>query len=135
MRSAMAGRVLPAIAVPLLVIGGYLVAPSAGGFLGDFWDDFLGPFLITYWVGLGFANAWFVLRRDMHAGRLSPGIQAATAAAVIVVFLIMLGGPQALLDDPWLFGVVVAPGMELILPWLLHKAGTADGRAQPSGDA
>ena len=38
---------------------------------------------------------------------------ALTGLAVAVFMLMMLGGPAELFEDPWLFGAVVAPGIEL----------------------
>jgi len=57
--------VLP-IALPVLVIGGYVVSGGFGGFFDDAWEDFVGPFLITYWIGLGFTNAWGVVKESLH---------------------------------------------------------------------
>jgi len=113
--------VLP-IAVPLVVFGGYLFLGSAGGIVEDAWDSVIGPFLITYWIGLGFTIAWDVLTQSMHVEGASPTVVAVTGVLSAIVIFMMLGGIGALIDDPWLFGVAIAPGMRLAGPWLSSKA-------------
>ena len=117
----MTGRILLTIVVPIAVIGGYVLASRLGGFVQSAWDGFLGPFLITYWAGLGFTNAWYFTRQSMREHGFTPGMQAGTALLIIVVFLFMFDGPAAFIDDPWLIGVVIAPGLELIVPYLQHR--------------
>jgi hypothetical protein len=112
-----------AVLVPVAVLGGYILS-SMTGFISDAWDRFLGPFLITYWIGLGFTNMWQVTKASMKG--FSPGMAVATVAVIIFVLLGMLGGIQALIDDPWLFGVVIAPGLDLVLPYLRRRRETAD---------
>jgi hypothetical protein len=111
----MAWRTLQTILVPAVLIGGYFLASEAGGFAQSAWDDFAGPFLIMYWVGLGFTYTWDIVRESVKGAR--PGVVAATAGAVLLVLVVMVG-PVELIDDPWLFGVVIAPGIELALPYL-----------------
>jgi hypothetical protein len=106
--------VLP-IALPVIVIGGFVLAGGSNGFFSDAWEEFLGPFLITYWIGLGFTNAWDLLKDSMHG--VSPTVIAVTGALSALLILGMLGGPAILIEDPWLFGVAVAPGLQLALPW------------------
>lgn len=103
--------------LPLLVFAGYLLSDEAPGFIDSAYEDFGGPFLITYWIGLGFANAWDQLRQSMLADRFSPGMMAATGIVCALIFLSMLGGVSTLWHDPWLFGVAVAPGFELARPF------------------
>jgi hypothetical protein len=106
------------VLVPVVVFGGYFLAAEAGGSISDFWDDFLGPFLITYWVGLGFTNMWDVVRDSVKGA--SPGAVAATTGAVLLVLFVMIG-PADLLDDLWLFGIVIMPAFDLILPYFQGK--------------
>jgi hypothetical protein len=108
-------RYVEIIGTPVIVIGGYILFSTSSGFLSDAWDDFVGPFLITYWIGLGFVTTWDVVKQSLHGA--SPRVAAATAILVALVIMAELGGPQALIDDPWLFGVAIAPGLELALPW------------------
>ena len=112
------------ILVPVAVFGGYFLTSEAGGVLADAWDDFLGPFLITYWIGLGFTNMWYVVRESVKDA--TPGVVAGTTAAVLFVLLFPLGGITTLWEDPWLFGVLVAPGLELVLPYF-HRQQPENG--------
>ena len=52
------------------------------------------------------------MRHSLHADKASPNTVALTGLAVAVFMLMMLGGPAVLFENPWLFGVVVAPGIE-----------------------
>jgi hypothetical protein len=107
------------ILVPVAVFGGYFLTPTAGGVMADAWDGFVGPFLITYWIGLGFTNMWEIAKAELKD--FSPRMAIVTVVLVIFILLSTLGGPAALLDDPWLFGVVIAPGIDLILPHLRRQ--------------
>jgi hypothetical protein len=111
-------RQVQMVLVPAAVIGGYFLAAEIGGALSDFWDDFLGPFLITYWIGLGFANMWDVVKDSVKGA--NPGTVAATTGAVLVVLVIMIG-PASLLSDLWMFGIAIAPAFDLILPYFRQK--------------
>ena len=111
-------RTAQTVVVPAVVFGGYYLSSEAGGIVQSAWDDFLGPFLITYWIGLGFTYAWDVVRESVKGAR--PGVVAGTVAAVLVVLVIMVG-PVALIDDPWMFGIVVWPGIELALPYFRQR--------------
>jgi hypothetical protein len=119
-------RQLQTILVPAVLIGGYLFFASRDGFLADAWEDFAGPFLFTYWVGLGFVITWDVVRQSLHKDKASPRAMALWGIGLGLFMLMMLGGPAVLTEDPWLFGVVVAPGIELAMPWWR-------GRTSPPG--
>jgi hypothetical protein len=80
--------------------------------------------LFTYWAGLGFTNAWFLVKRSMSTEVFTPAMQAATAVLIIIAFLFLLDGPTAFFDDPGYVGLCVAPGLELILPWLHGRTRT-----------
>ena len=103
-------QVLP-IALPFVVIGGYIAADYAGGILSDVYEDFGGPFLITYWIGLGFTNMWDIVKQSLHGA--SPLILAVVGVGGSLFMLGMLGGPEVIVDEPWLFGAAIAPGLEL----------------------
>ena len=113
-------RQVQTVLVPAAVLGGYFLTSEAGGFVQSAWDDFFGPFLITYWIGLGFTFAWDVVRESVKGAR--PGVVAATVGAVGLVLMIMVG-PMALIGDPWMFGIVIAPGIELALPYFRQRYG------------
>ena len=51
---------------------------------------------------------------------------AITGLLGALVLLMMLGGPSALVDDPWLLGVAIAPGLRLAGPWLAGRKAAAD---------
>lgn len=116
--------VLP-IALPAAVIGGYIVTGSIGGLVNDAWEDFLGPFLITYWIGFGFTLTWDYIREAMHVDGASPTLVAITGVFCALVILAMIGF-DTLLSDPWLFGVAVAPGFRLAGPWLQKQRAVKD---------
>ena len=132
LRSRMLYRQLQTILVPAVLIGGYLFFSPRAGFFADAWDGFVGPFLFTYWVGLGFVITWEVVRHSLHADKASPRTIALTGIAVAVFLLMMLGGPAVLLEDPWLFGVAVAPGVDLAMPWLQGRKMAHDPPAEAS---
>jgi len=124
-------RQLQTILVPAVLIGGYLFFSSRDGFFADAWDGFVGPFLFTYWIGLGFVITWEVVRHSLHTDKASPRTVALTSLVVAVFMLMMLGGPAVLFEDPWLFGVAIAPGIELGLPWLQGRT-SQEPPAEPS---
>lgn len=104
-------RYVELIGTPVVVIGGYVLFSTSTGFLSDAWDNFVGPFLITYWIGLGFILTWDIVKESMHGA--PPGVAAFVGIVGGLILLGMLGGPQALIDDPWLFGAAIAPGLQL----------------------
>jgi hypothetical protein len=114
-------RAAQAILLPVAVIGGYVLAAAAGGFVEDAWEDFVGPFLITYWIGFGFTMTWDIVEESMHAERLPPLSMAIVGVLGALILLSMLGGVDALIDDPWLLGVAIAPGLRLAGPWLADR--------------
>ena len=121
-------RSLLTIAVPIVLIAGYVLFGSVGGALEDAWEDFAAPFLITYCIGLGFTIAWDVVRESASLGGASATVVALTGVLSALVIFGMLGGPQALIDDPWLFGVAIAPGLQLAGPLLRKRRAASDGR-------
>jgi hypothetical protein len=114
-------RAVQAILLPVIVLGGDILLSGAGGFVEDAWEDFAGPFLITYWIGFGFTMAWDIVTESMRAEAASPTVVALTGLLSAVVILMMLGGPATLIEDPWLFGVAIAPGLRLAGPWLASR--------------
>ena len=92
----------------------------------------MGPFLFTYWIGLGFVITWEVVRHSLHTDKASPRTVALTSLVVAVFMLMMLGGPAVLFEDPWLFSAVVAPGIELSDALAAGAEGTQDPPAEAS---
>ena len=134
LRSRVLYRQLQTILVPAVLIGGYTFFSPRDGVFADAWDGVVGPFLFTYWIGLGFVITWEVVRHSLHSEKASPRTVALTGLAVAVFMLMMLGGPAVLFDDPWLFGVAIAPGIELAMPWLQGGSVAEDPRANEAGD-
>jgi hypothetical protein len=124
-------RYVELIGTPAVVIGGYVLFSGSHGLLADAWDGFIGPFLITFWIGLGFTTTWDVVRQELHGS--SPKTLAIAGVGIGLFMLMMLGGPRVLLDDPWLFGAAVAPGFELALPW--WRQHQAKGQQTTTGPA
>jgi hypothetical protein len=116
-------RYVELIGTPAVIIGGYILFSSGTGFFSDAWDDFIGPFLITYWIGLGFTNTWDIVKQSLHGA--PPLMLALVGVAGSLILLGMLGGPEVLVTDPWLFGVVIAPGLQLVLPWWQQRKAAA----------
>lgn len=104
--------VWPLWLTPVLIFGGALVsiawAPDA---VEDFYLGALLPYLITFWIGQGFSFAWDVARASV-AGVPAP-VAAATGLLASFVIMGMLGGVRIILEDPWIFGVAVVPGLRL----------------------
>ena len=121
-------RQLLPILVPVVVIGGYIVTIGIGGVVEYLWQDYAGPFLFTYWVGLGFTIAWDVATVQINA--TSPAALAVTGVLGSAAVLMMLGGPTVLMEDPWLFGVAIAPGLRLVGPWIEGRSGDQRPRMQ-----
>jgi hypothetical protein len=129
----MLGRVLnPLWVLPVVVILGLFLAESGPDAIGSFYTNTALPFLITCWIGFGFTEVWRRLREAARMEGTSQGVVAATGVLSALVLLSMLGGVRLLWEDPWLFGVAVAPGFSLAGPvlrrWLLRYS------TQPSGD-
>ena len=86
----------------------------------DWWQDFffdhaLG-FLVSFWVGAGFAFMWW--RLEASSG-VFPGGRTGIALAGIVGVVLVAG--ISALTDPWFFGVAIWPGLALLLPSLEHR--------------
>lgn len=117
--------ILPLCALPILIIGGLAVTQYGPDSVESFYADTALPFLITYWIGLGFTNTWRLVREAARKDRTPPGVIAAVGVLSALTLLYMLGGVSALWEDPWLFGVAVAPGFALGTPllrrWLDHR--------------
>jgi len=113
----------PLWAMPVVVLGGLVLATYAPDPIESFYIDAGLPFLITFWIGLGFSYTWRYIRLSMPRESFTPAMIAAVGILSALVILSMLGGISVLWEDPWLFGVAVAPGFSLARPlvrrWLL----------------
>lgn len=108
----------PLWVLPFAVVGlSLLVAFYVPGSLSDFYFDTVFPFGITTWMGTFFAYGWEVQRLWIQE---IPRKWAPYAVGAALVFLLMvIGGPEAIVDDPWLAGMMIFPGVRMLLGY--HK--------------
>ena len=105
--------------MPLVVIGSLVLAVGfAPDGVEEFYTDYGFPFLVSVWIGMGFTYAWNVVAHPLRADEASPLVLGAVGVLGALVILSMLGGIRVLWEDPWIFGVAVAPGLRLGLPLL-----------------
>jgi predicted MFS family arabinose efflux permease len=114
-------RWLLTLALPFVFAGGYFVFDYAPSFLEDAYDDFLGPFLLTYWIGLLFSNMYFVLVEDLKGEGAGPGTIALMAGGLALLFFLAGGGPSVIWRDPWMFGITVMPGIDIAWPYIRDR--------------
>ena len=127
-------RLLLTLGIPPLTIVGYVTTDRLG-FVGDFYGDTLGPFLIFYWFGLLFSNMYVYLREDLLVERASERTIALMAGGLALVFFIAAGGPSVIWREPWMFGAAVMPGIEIAYPYLRGLAKSHVRNMQTSDDA
>jgi hypothetical protein len=121
------GRVFnPLLVLPAVIFLGLFLANSAPDGIESFYADAILPFLIACWIGFGFTEAWRHVRESMRLEGAPAGVVAATGILSALVLLSMLGGVSLLWEDPWLFGVAVAPGFAMARPaferWVLGRS-------------
>ncbi|HXH22762.1 MAG TPA: hypothetical protein VNN10_12100 [Dehalococcoidia bacterium] len=122
--------VWPLCVLPAAIIGGLFGALSIGGKVEDIYGDLL-PFLVTTWIGMGFTYAWDMLRYTMHIEKASPVVVAATGVLTAVFMLSALGW-QTLWQDPWVFGAVVWPGIQMARPVVERLLASRAGAGTPA---
>ena len=106
--------VWPLWAMPAVIFAGLALAVGyAPSSLEDLYVNTLLPFLISTWVGLGFAFTWDMLNASMAGAPRSVAI--ATVVLSIVVLIALAGGIEAIWEEPWFLGVVLVPGVRLAL--------------------
>jgi hypothetical protein len=122
--------------MPVIILGSVFLAAGSSGFLPDLLGGAL-PFMITFWIGSGFAFAWGTVRASMVADRAAPGVAAAVGILGALVMLSMIG-LKTVWEDPWIFGVAIWPGFVLAKPWLERRIGPrirTAGRGVPVGQS
>ena len=126
-------RLLLSFGIPPLTIAGYLITDRLG-FIGDFYDDTLGPFLIFSWFGLLFSNMYVYLREDLLAEKASERTIAIMAGGLALVFFVAAGGPSVIWREPWMFGAAVVPGIEIAWPYFrgLAEAHVLKSQSSPA---
>lgn len=127
-------RLLLSVGIPPLTIVGYFVTDKLG-FVGDFYDDTFGPFLIFSWFGLLFSNMYVYLREDLLAEKASERTIAIMAGGLALVFFIAAGGPAVIWREPWMFGAAVVPGLDIAWPYLRGLAEAHVRKMQSPPDA
>lgn len=114
-------RWLLSLLLPFACIGGYLIFDQAPSFLQDLYDDFIGPFLIMYWFGLLFSNMYVVLVDDLKREGAAPGVIAAMAGGLALMFFIAGGGPKVIWEETWMFGAAIMPGVDIAWPYVRDR--------------
>jgi hypothetical protein len=89
-------------------------------FVTNFYLNTVLPFGVTFWLGTFFSYGWDLQRLWIQElprkwARWIVGV------AVVLVVLIM-GGPQAIVDDPWLVGMVIFPGVRMWMSYQKRQA-------------
>jgi hypothetical protein len=104
--------VLPFVGVGLALLFGFYF-PDA---ISDFYMNTVFPFGVTFWLGTFFSYGWDLQRLWIQElpRKWAPWV----VGAAVVLVVLMLGGPQAIIDDPWLVGMVVFPGVRM---WMRYR--------------
>ena len=103
-----------------MITAGFMVAEYVPGHLSDVYVETVGPFLGGMWISLVFRGWW---RRNQEQVLSLPAAQQ----YVILGFagtLLLLGGVRLLWVDPFLFGPMMWPLVEIA--WTLWR------RSQPA---
>jgi hypothetical protein len=80
--------------------------------VNSFYMDTVFPFGITFSLGTFFSYGWEVQRLWIQElpRRWAPWV----IGGALVFVLFVLGGPSTIIDDPWLAGMVVFPGIRML---------------------
>jgi hypothetical protein len=109
----------PAVGVygapPAIAAGAYFALTGPAWWEAFFFDHALG-FLVSFWIGSGFAFIWWMVRRGAAA---MPGGEP-VAAAVGIAGVVLVTGLSAF-TDLWLFGIAIWPGLAMLLPALERR--------------
>ena len=78
----------------------------------DFYIGTVLPFGVTFWMGTFFTCGWEVQRLWIQElpRKWAPWV----IGAALLFVLYVMGGPAALIDDPWLAGMLVFPGVRML---------------------
>lgn len=114
-------RLLLTVGLPFVVVGGYFLFDNAPKFVSDLYDDFAGPFMLTYWFGLLFSNMYVYMVEDLKRENAAPGVIAAMGGGLALMFFLAGGGPSVIWRDPWMFGITVMPGLDIAWPYLRDR--------------
>jgi hypothetical protein len=81
----------------------------------DFFFDTVFPFGVTFWMGTFIAYMWDM--QKLWIQEIPRKYAAWAVGGCLVALLFMMGGPQALIDDPWLAGMIAFPGVRLLMSY------------------
>ena len=103
-------------ALPFAGVGvGLFLAFLLPGVLEDFYFDTLFPFGVTFWLGMLISYGWDMQRIWIQT--IPPRYAAWAVGGCLVALLVMMGGPQAIIDDPWLAGMLAFPGIRMFMAY------------------
>jgi len=118
-------------ASPVLLGVGFFYAVTGPGWWQDFFLDHAAGWIISFWLGSGFAYTWWMIRRgafDLPGGQVTGAIVGIAAIAVITGF--------GVFTDLYLFGIAIWPGLAMLAPALHRRLESASSTASPvPGDA
>ena len=80
-----------------------------------FYMNTVFPFGITFWMGTFFSYGWEV--QSLWIQELPRKWAPWMIGGALVFVLFVMGGPATLIDDPWLVGMVVFPGVRMLMAY------------------
>jgi len=90
-----------------------------------FYINTVFPFGITFWLGTFFSYGWEVQR--LWIQELPRKWVPWAIGGALVFLLLVMGGPAALIRDPWLVGMVVFPGVRMLMAHQKRHPAAPDG--------
>jgi hypothetical protein len=106
----------PLWVLPIVGVGfGLFSATYLPDAITDFFLNKVAPFGFTFWLGTFFAYGWEVQR--MWIQELPRKWAPWTLGGVLVFLVFVLGGPQTLISDPWMVGMIVFPGFRILMSY------------------
>ena len=100
--------------LPFAAVGlGFLFYAYFPDSVTNFYTGTVLPFGVTFWLGTFIAYGWAV--QQLWIQTIPRKYAAWAVGGCLVLLLMVMGGPQALIDDPWLFGMVAFPGARCFL--------------------
>ena len=112
----------PLWVLPFAAVGlAFLLAAYFPDDVADFYMGKVIPFGITFWMGTFFTYGWEIQRLWIQElpRKWAPWV----VGAALLVVLFMMGGPAAIVDDPWLAGMVVFPGVRMLMAYQKRHPG------------
>ena len=107
----------PLWVLPFAAVGfAFFSAAFLPDFVTNVFTNTLLPFGVTFWMGTFFAYGWEMQRLWIQElpRKWAPWV----VGAAVVLVLLMVGGPSAIILDPWLVGMIVFPGVRM---WMAYR--------------